>query len=122
VSVFTASAHVAFLVAVTGVAAISGFALTECIRDEEGSVTMGRQRDRRKRIQERRNQQKRKEILKDIARATFRGTQRAVMFLGMLVAFAGSLVALLAGYTVYAALLFAFGLFVGAALLKWDAR
>lgn len=81
---------------------------------------MGRRRDSRKRIQERRNQQKRKEILKDIARATFEGTQRAVMFLGMLAAFAGSLVAFLAGTPVYSALLFAFALFVGAALLKME--
>ncbi len=80
---------------------------------------MGRdRRSRRKRIQAKKNREK----LKEIAGATSRGMQRAVLFLGMLTAFAGSLVAFLAGYTVYAALLFAFGLFVGAALLKWDAR
>ena len=80
---------------------------------------MGRdRRSRRKRIQAKRNWEK----LKEIGGATSRGMQRAVMFLGMLVSFAGALVAFLAGYTVYAALLFAFGLFVGAALLKWDAR
>jgi hypothetical protein len=44
------------------------------------------------------------------------------MFLGMLAAFAGSLVAFLAGATIYAALLFAFALFVGAALLKLEWR
>jgi hypothetical protein len=43
------------------------------------------------------------------------------MFLGMLAAFAMSLVAFVAGSTVYAALLFAFALFVGAALLKLEA-
>ena len=74
-------------------------------------------RSRRKRTQARKNREK----LKEIASATSRGTQRAVMFLGMLVAFAGSLVAFLAGATVYAALLFAFALFVGAALLKLEA-
>ena len=75
-------------------------------------------RSRRKRIQARKNLEK----MKEVASATSRGAQRAVMFLGMLVAFAGSLVAFLAGATVYAALLFAFALFVGAALLKWESR
>jgi len=74
-------------------------------------------RSRRKRTQARKNREK----LKEIARATSRGTQRAVMFLGMLAAFAMSLVAFVAGSTVYAALLFAFALFVGAALLKLEA-
>ena len=74
-------------------------------------------RPRRKRTQARRYREK----LKEIASATSRGTQRAVMFLGMLASFAGSLVAFVAGSTVYAALLFAFALFVGAALLKLEA-
>ena len=74
-------------------------------------------RSKRKRPQARKNREK----LKVIAGATSRGTQRAVMFLGMLVAIAGSLVAFLAGATVYAALLFAFALCVGAALLKLEA-
>ena len=79
---------------------------------------MGRdRRSRRKRTQARRNREK----FKEIAGATSRGTQRAVMFLEMLASFAGSLVAFLAGATVYAALLFAFALFVGAALLKLEA-
>jgi Flp pilus assembly protein TadB len=74
-------------------------------------------RSRRKRIQTKRNWEK----LKEPAGVTSRGIQRAVMFLGMLVAFAGSLVAFIAGATIYAALLFAFALFVGAALLKQEA-
>lgn len=74
-------------------------------------------RSRRKRTQARKNREK----LKEIASATSKATQRAVMFLGMLASFAGSLVAFLAGATVYAALLFAFALFVGAALLKLEA-
>ena len=79
---------------------------------------MGRdRRSRRKRTQARRNREK----LKEVASATSRGMQRAVMFLRMLVAFAGSLVAFLVGAPVYAALLFAFALFVGAALLKQEA-
>ncbi len=79
---------------------------------------MGRdRRSRRKRTQARKNREK----LKEIASATSRGAQRAVMFLGMLAAFAGSLVAFLVGAPVYAALLFAFALFVGAALLKLEA-
>ena len=78
---------------------------------------MGRdRRSRRKWIQAKKNREK----LKELARATSRGTQRAVMLLGMLVAFAGSLVAFVAGATVYTALLFAFALFVGAALLKLE--
>ncbi len=78
---------------------------------------MGRDRQsRRKRIQARNNREK----LREIARATSEGAQRAVMLLGMLAAFAGSLVAFLAGASVYAALLFAFALFVGAALLKLE--
>lgn len=80
---------------------------------------MGRnRRSRRKRIQAKKNGEK----LKEVASATSRGAQRAVMFLGMLTACAGSLVAFLAGATVYAALLFAFALFVGTALLKLDRR
>lgn len=80
---------------------------------------MGRnRRSRRKRIQAKKNWEK----VKEVASATSRGAQRAVMFLGMLTAFAGSLVAFLAGAPVYAALLFAFALFVGAALLKLDRR
>ncbi len=80
---------------------------------------MGRdRRSRRKRNQARKNLEK----MKEVARSTSRGAQRAVMFLGMLVTFAGSLVAFLAGEIVYAAVLFAFALFVGAALLKWDSR
>jgi hypothetical protein len=43
------------------------------------------------------------------------------MFLGMLISFAGSFVAFLAGAPVYAILLFLFALFVGAALLKREA-
>ena len=50
-------------------------------------------RSRRKRTQARKNREK----LKEIASATSRGTQRAVMFLGMLASFAGSLVAFLGG-------------------------
>ncbi len=80
---------------------------------------MGRDRwSRLKRTQARKNREK----LKEVASATSRGAQRAVMFLGMLAAFAGSLVAFLAGATIYAALLFAFALFVGAALLKLEWR
>ncbi len=76
---------------------------------------MGRdRRSRRKRTQAKKNWEK----VKEVASAISLGTQRAVMFLGMLAAFAGSLVAFLAGAPVYAALLFAFALFVGAALLK----
>ncbi len=75
-------------------------------------------RSRRKRAQARKNRDK----LKEIASAASEGTQRAVMFLGMLTAFAGSLVTFLAGAPVYAALLFAFALFVGAALLKLESR
>ncbi len=71
-------------------------------------------RSRRKRIQTKRNWEK----LKELAAVTSRGIQRAVMFLGMLTAFAGSLVAFLAGAYVYAVLLFIFALFVGAALVK----
>ena len=79
---------------------------------------MGRdRRSRRKRTQARSNREK----FKEIAGGTSRGMQRAVMFLGMLTAFAGSLVVFLVGATVYAALLFAFALFVGAALLKLEA-
>lgn len=74
-------------------------------------------RFRRKRAQARKNWEK----LKEITSATSRGSQRAVVLLGMLVAFAESLVAFVAGATVYAALLFAFALFVGAALLKLEA-
>ncbi len=78
---------------------------------------MGRdRRSRRKRTQAKKNWEK----VKEVASVTSRGAQRAVMFLGMLTAFAGSLVAFLAGETVYAALLFAFALFVGAALLKLE--
>ena len=78
---------------------------------------MGRdRRSRRKRNQAKKNWEK----LKEGAGAVSRGMQRAVMVLGMLAAFAGSLVAVLAGAPVYAALLFAFALFVGAALLKLD--
>ena len=78
---------------------------------------MGRdRRSRRKRTQARKNREK----LREIGSATSRGAQRAVMFLGMLTAFAGSLVAFLTGANVYAALLFAFALFVGATLLKWE--
>jgi Flp pilus assembly protein TadB len=80
---------------------------------------MGRdRRSRRKRIQAKKNREK----LKEIAGAASKGMQRAVMFLGMLTAFAGALVAFLAGTYVYAALLFAFALFVGAALvrLEWE--
>jgi Flp pilus assembly protein TadB len=80
-------------------------------------VTERNRRSRRKRIQARKNREK----LKEVASATSRETQRAVMFLGMLAALAGSLVAFLAGAPVYAALLFAFALFVGAALLKQEA-
>jgi Flp pilus assembly protein TadB len=78
---------------------------------------MGRdRRSRRKQTQARKNREK----LKELAGATSRGMQRAVMFLGMLASFAGSLVAFLADSTVIAALLFAFALFVGAALLKLE--
>jgi hypothetical protein len=35
VSVFTNSAHVGLLVVLIGIATISGFVLTECIRDED---------------------------------------------------------------------------------------
>ena len=79
---------------------------------------MGRdRRSRRKRTQARKN----REMLKSAAGALSRGTLRAVMFLGMLASFAASLVAFLAGAPVYAALLFAFALFAGAALLKLEA-
>lgn len=71
----------------------------------------------RKHTQARRNREK----LKDVGRATARGAEWVVMFLGMLVSFAGSFVAYLAGSPVYAALMFAFALFVGAALLKREA-
>jgi membrane protein YqaA with SNARE-associated domain len=81
------------------------------------SVVVGRdRRSRRKRIQAKKNREK----LKEIGGATSRGIQRAVMFLGMLTAFAGSLVAFLAGAYVYAVLLFIFALFVGAALVKLE--
>jgi hypothetical protein len=81
-------------------------------------VTGRDRRFRRKRAQARKNWEK----LKEITSATSRGSQRAVVvLLGMLVAFAESLVAFVAGATVYAALLFAFALFVGAALLKLKA-
>jgi membrane protein YqaA with SNARE-associated domain len=84
-----------------------------------GCIVMGRdRRSRRKRTQARKNREK----LKEVASTISRETQRAVMFLGMLAAFAGSLVAFLAGAMVYAALLFAFALIVGAALLKLDMR
>jgi hypothetical protein len=79
-------------------------------------VTRTNRRDMRKRTQARRNREK----IKEVGRASVRGAEWVVMFLGMLVAFAGSLVAFLAGATVYAALLFAFALFVGAALLKLE--
>ena len=72
-------------------------------------MTERNRRSRRKRIQARRYREK----VKEVASATSRGAQWVVMFLGMLVSFAGSLVAFLAGATVYAALLFAFALFVG---------
>jgi dolichol kinase len=44
-----------------------------------------------------------------------------VLFLGLLVSLAGSLVAFLAGAIVYSVLLLLFALFVGAALLKREA-
>jgi hypothetical protein len=72
----------------------------------------------RKRTQAKRNREK----VKEVGRATARGAEWVVMFLGLLVSFAGSFVAFVAGSTVYAALLFAFALFVGAALLKRESR
>jgi hypothetical protein len=79
-------------------------------------VTGRDRRSRRKRAQARKNWEK----LKEIASATSRGLQRAVMFLGMLTAFAGSLVSFLAGAPVYGVLLLVFAFFVGAALLKLE--
>jgi hypothetical protein len=38
VSVFASAAYTSLIVAMTGVAAISGFALTECIRDEDAKA------------------------------------------------------------------------------------
>jgi Flp pilus assembly protein TadB len=78
---------------------------------------MGRdRRSRRKRTQAKKNWEK----VEKAASAISPGTQRAVMMLGMLAAFAGSLVAFLAGGSVYASLLFAFALFVGAAPLRLE--
>jgi hypothetical protein len=79
-------------------------------------VTRTNRRDMRKRTQARRNLEK----LKESAGAISRGMQWAVMFLGMLTAFSGSLVAFLAGAPVYGVLLLVFALFVGAALLKLE--
>jgi membrane protein YqaA with SNARE-associated domain len=79
-------------------------------------VTNRDRRSRRKRSQARKNREK----LKEFANRSARGAEWIVLFLGLLVSSAGSLVAFLAGATVYAALLFAFALFVGAALLKLE--
>lgn len=81
-------------------------------------MTGGNRRAMRKRTQARKN----RENLKEVGRATARGAEWVVMFLGMLVSFAGSFVAYLAGSTVYAALMFAFALFVRAALLKRESQ
>jgi Flp pilus assembly protein TadB len=67
-------------------------------------------------MQTKRNREK----LKELASVTSSGIQRSVMFLGMLVAFAGSLVAFIAGAYVSAVLLLALALFVGAALVKLE--
>ena len=86
--------------------------------DGRWCVVTGRsRRSRRKRDQARKNW----ENLKGVANASARGAEWVVMFLGMLVSFAGSFVAFLAGAPVYAILLFLFALFVGAALLKREA-
>jgi hypothetical protein len=86
--------------------------------DGRWCVVTGRsRRSRRKRVQARKNW----ENLKGVANASARGAEWVVMFLGMLVSFAGSFVAFLAGAPVYAILLLLFALFVGAALLKREA-
>lgn len=79
-------------------------------------MTKRDRRSRRKRSQARKN----REQLKEFANRSARGAEWIVLFWGLLVSSAGSLVAFLAGATVYAALLFAFALFVGAALLKLE--
>ena len=80
-------------------------------------MTIRNRRSRRKRSQVRKNWEK----LKEVANASARGVEWIVLFLGLLVSIAGTLVAFLAGAPVYAVLLFFFALFVGAALLKREA-
>lgn len=80
-------------------------------------MTARNRRYRRKRRQAR----KTRETLKEFANSAARGAEWIVLFLGLLVSFAGALVAFLAGATVYAILLFLFALFVGVALLKREA-
>jgi membrane protein YqaA with SNARE-associated domain len=80
-------------------------------------VTIRNRRSRRKQSQVRKNWEK----LKEVANASARGVEWIVLFLGLLVSIAGTLVAFLAGATVYAVLLFFFALLVGAALLKREA-
>jgi membrane protein YqaA with SNARE-associated domain len=81
-------------------------------------VTGRNRRSRRKRSQARRN----RENLKEFANRSTKGAEWIVLFWGLLVSSAGALVAVLAGATVYAVLLFLFALFVGSALLKREAE
>ena len=80
-------------------------------------MTGRNRRSRRKRLQARKNWDK----LKEFANSSARGAEWIVLFLGLLVSLAGSLVAFLAGAIVYSVLLLLFALFVGAALLKREA-
>jgi Flp pilus assembly protein TadB len=85
------------------------------------SVRSGQSRrvSRRDRAQLRSRQEKHQK-LKELAYALARGAGWSVLVFGLMASLVTTLVAFLAGETMYAVLAFLFGLFVGAALLKWE--
>jgi hypothetical protein len=65
-----------------------------------------------------RSRQEKREKLKEFAYASGRGAGWSVLFFGLMVSLVTTLVAFLAGETVYAVLALLFGMLGGAALLK----
>jgi hypothetical protein len=77
-----------------------------------------RRLSRRDRTREKTRQEK-QEKLKDFPHVSAKGFAWSVLFFGLLVALVAALVMFLVGNTLYAAMFFLFGGFVGVALLKW---